>query len=79
MQSPLPPPPLILGLTNSVKIKNAKYSNSAKILRSDSYTKVVNYSIFRGIISKSIDIRYITFMQKHLVSIQSQRDCKIHF
>ena len=49
---------------------------SAKILRSDSYTKIVNYSSLRGIITKWIDMRYITFMQKHLASIQSQRDCK---
>ena len=49
---------------------------SAKISRSDSYTKILNYSSLRGIITKWIDVRYITFMQKHLVSIQSQRDCE---
>ena len=49
---------------------------SAKISRSDSYTKIPNYSSLRGIITKWIDMRYITFMQKHLASIQSQRDWK---
>ena len=49
---------------------------SANISRSDSYTKILNYPNLRGIITKWIDVRYITFMQKHLASIQSQRDCK---
>ena len=31
------------------------------------------------IITKWIDMRYITFMQRHLASTQSQRECKINF
>ena len=58
---------------------NCKVRLSDKISRFDSYTKIVNYSSLREIITKWIDMRYISFMQKHLGSTQSQRDYKINF
>ena len=49
---------------------------SDKISRSDNYTKIVNYSSLGEIITKWIDMRYITFMQRHLASTQSQSKVK---
>ena len=49
---------------------------SDKISRSDNYTKIVNYSSLGEIITKWIDMRYITFMQRHLASTQNQRIAK---
>ena len=49
---------------------------SDKISRSDNYTKIVNYSSLGEIITKWIDMRYITFTQRHLASTQSQSKVK---
>ena len=49
---------------------------SDKISRSDNYTKIVHYSSLGEIITKWIDMRYITFMQRHLASTQSQSKVK---
>ena len=40
---------------------------NAKISRFDSYTKIVNYSSLRGIITKWIDVRYITLCKSILL------------
>ena len=53
-------------------------NHSAKNSRSDGYTKIVNNSFLRGIITKWIDTRYIIYAKASCFNTKS-KGLKIHF